>query len=728
MITFDKNNKIFHITNNDISYYIYINNTGYLETLYFGKHLSSLYNIDGIRKANVDNCSTQYYSLKNQKEYTFEDHFRNGIARSEISPHGLNDKRGAPIVIRKNNGSFETNFKYFKHLIYKDIIPLNDMPHAHSNGNAETLEIILKEEKYDIYLHLFITIFNDKNIIVKNFSIENKTNEEYIITRALSMQLDLPTDQYDVHHFRGRWEKERDWITNRLHDGVQEISSNYGRSSHEENPFVFISEVGSNMDNGEVIGFNLIYSGNFLFRIFNDAFKSTHITYGINDEDFEWILGPSETFKTPQAVISYSYSGIETMSHNFHRFIKENLITYKHDNEIKPILFNSWEGCYFNFTTDSIISYINDSKKIGAELFVLDDGWFGERNDDYTSLGDWYINDNKIDLKKVISECHKNGMKFGIWFEAEMVNPISKLYKEHPEYILGEENCNTLSISRHQFHLDFSNPNVVDNIYNQMIKIIDNYKIDYIKWDYNRVVMEHYSRHFESKRQGEIYHRLVLGYYDLINRLTKRYPDIMFEGCASGGGRFDLGTLFYTPQIWCSDENNPIQRTFIQYNTSLGYPLSSIGSHVNANPITPYRTKAMIALFGTYGYEMNPNKLTEDEIYEVNKFAGLYHKYHKEIIEDGTLYHLLSPTHTNYMSMQCVSKDKSKSMLIWINHLKEGDCYRFLKLKGLDENKLYSNTFDGNTYSGKYYMNVGINLSRIWANEFTCQLIILEEY
>jgi alpha-galactosidase len=261
-----------------------------------------------------------------------------------------------------------------------------------------------------------------------------------------------------------------------------------------------------------------------------------------------------------------------------------------------------------------------------------------------------------------------------------------------------------------------------------MIKIIDNYKIDYIKWDYNRVVMEHYSRHFESKRQGEIYHRLVLGYYDLLNRLTKRYPDIMFEGCASGGGRFDLGTLFYTPQIWCSDENNPIQRTFIQYNTSLGYPLSTIGAHVNANPITPYRTKAMIALFGTYGYEMNPNKLTEDEIFEVNKFAGIYHKYHKEIIEDGTLYHLLSPTHTNFMSMQCVSRDKSKSLVIWINHLKEGDCYRFLKLKGLDENKLYTNTFDGNTYSGKYYMNVGINLSRIWANEFTCQLIILEEY
>ena len=725
MIEFKEN--LFHLTNKDISYYIFVNSSGYLETVYFGKHLNNLGNLDGIRYANTDNCSTQYFDTKERKENTYIDHFRNGIARVEISPHGLNDKRGAPIIIRKNNGSFETNFKYYSHTIYKDIKSLNNMPHAHSNGDCETLEIILKEDKYEIYLHLFLSIFSDKNIIIKNFSIENKTNEEYIITRALSMQLDLPTDQYDIHHFRGRWEKERDWITNRIHDGVQEISSNYGRSSHEENPFVFLSEVGSNMDTGEVIGFNLIYSGNFLFRIFNDAYKSTHITYGINDEDFEWILGPSETFDTPQAVISYSYNGIETMSHNFHRFIKENLITYKHDNEIKPILFNSWEGCYFNFTTDSIISYINDSKKIGAELFVLDDGWFGERNDDYTSLGDWYINEIKIDLEKVISECHKNGMKFGIWFEPEMVNPISKLFNEHPDYILGEKNCNTLSISRHQFHLDFSNPDVVDNIYYQMIKVIDNYKIDYIKWDYNRVVMEHYSRHYDSKKQGEIYHRLVLGYYDLINRLTQRYPDIMFEGCASGGGRFDLGTLYYTPQIWCSDENNPIQRTFIQYNTSLGYPLSTIGAHVNANPITPYGTKAMIALFGTYGYEMNPNKLTDQEISEVNKFAGLYHKYHKEIIEDGTLYHLLSPTHTNYMSMQCVSKDKSKSMLIWINHLKEGDCYRFLKLKGLDENKLYTNTLDGNTYSGKYYMNVGLNLSRIWANEFTCKLIILEE-
>lgn len=726
MITFNEKSRVFHLTNKSISYYIYLNKEGYLETLYFGKYLSGLDDFSDIRKTNIDNYSTQYFNVRESRECTYEDEFKSTYARMEYSPNGKIDKRGAPIVIRKENGSYDTNFVYHSHKIYDGIKPLSKMPCA-SSKNVQTLEIVLKEDTQEIYLKYFLSIYDDCDILVKNFVIENKTGREVRILKAMSLQQDLFHCNYKFVHFRGCWMKERDYIINDVHDGVQEVASNYGRSSHEENPFVYLIDNNACDDYGEVIGFNLIYSGNFKFRIFSDYQKYIRILYGINDEDFEWILLDNEEFVTPQAVISYSYQGVDKMTQNFHHFVKNHLIQYKKDKEYKPLLFNSWEGCCMDFNTESMISYIDDSKKIGSELFVLDDGWFGIRNDDTSGLGDWYLNEDKIDLKKVIDHCHKNNMKFGIWFEPEMVNPNSNLYRNNPDCILGEKNLNRLTMHRHQFCLDFSNPSVVDNIYNQMIKIIDNYDIDYIKWDHNRAIYEHFSRYFDSKHQGEIYHRITLGYYDLLSRLTKRYPHIMFEGCASGGGRFDLGTLFYCPQIWASDESDPIQRIFNQYNTSIGYPLSTIASHINNSKMTSYKTKAKVALFGTYGYEMNPNKLSLSEIEEINEVSDIYKKYHNEVIENGDLYHLISPNTTNYICLECVAKDKTKAIVLFMNKLKETDQSRFVRLRGLDEDKYYKNSFNGKVYQGRYYMQIGINFSYVWLEEFTCELIVLEE-
>lgn len=726
MIIYNEKTNIFHLHNKQISYYIYLNEEGYLENIYFGEYLDNIIDPHSIRKANVDNNSTQYYDYKKEKECTFSDCFKSNYALLEISTHGLIDKRGAPIIIRRKNGSNVTDFTYVSHEIYHGIKSLNKMPHAKIDSDCDTIEFLLKNRNEEIYLKYFLTIYNDKDIIIKSFEIINNTCDEIIIERAFSLQLDLNNVDYRLVHFRGRWAKERDYIENKVADGIFEVSSNYGRSSHEENPFVYLIKNDATQDRGEVIGFNLIYSGNFKFRLFNDYYHNLHVTYGINDEDFFWNLKPNDSFTTPQAVISYSFQGVDKMSQNFHAFIKENLITYKKDCEYKPILFNSWEGCYFDFDTNSIISYIDDSKKIGAELFVLDDGWFGRRDNDYDGLGDWWINNKKIDLKKVIDHCHHNKMIFGIWFEPEMVNPTSDLFRNHPEYILGEPKTN-LTIARHQFHLDFSNEEVVDNIFNQMIKILDEYPIDYIKWDYNRVVYEAYSKHYPCSHQGEIYHRLVLGYYSLISRIRSRYPNIMIEGCASGGGRFDMGTLFYCPQIWCSDESDPIQRMFIQYNTSLGYPLSTIGSHVNANKITPYITKAYLALFGTYGYEMNPNLLLDDEIKELSYVADIYKKYHQSVIENGVLYHLSSPTNSNFICLESVSKDQSQILVLLMNLLKEGDRYRFIKLRGLKKDSLYRNNYDNQVYSGDYYMKVGLNFSREWFDEFRSLLIIINE-
>ena len=725
MITFNEKTRIFHLTNKSISYYIYLNQEQRLEKLYFGPYLSEISNADAIRKANVDNNSTQFYDDKDHQEKTFLDQFKSNYALLELSSHGVIDKRGAPIIIRYKDGSRITEFLYVEHRINQGILPLKDMPHALDHDDAETLEILLKERNHEVYVKYFLTIYKDKDILVKNFEIINHEKEEVQIERAFSMQLDLPCMDYRLVHFSGRWAKERDYKVNDIVDGVQEVTSNYGRSSHEENPFVYLMEKNATMNHGEVIGFNMIYSGNFKWRSFTDYFHNLHITYGMNDEDFLWILKSNESFVTPQCVISYSSNGVDKMSQNFHAFIKVNLITYPYEKDYKPILFNSWEGCYFDFTTDSIVSYIDDAKKIGSELFVLDDGWFGRRDNDYDGLGDWYVNEKKVDLHRVIEHCHKQNMKFGIWFEPEMVNPLSDYYQNNPHCILKEDN-NPLTIARHQFHLDFSNPKVVDDIYEQMIKILDTYEIDYIKWDYNRVVYETYSYAYGKERQGEIYHRLVLGYYSLLSRLIKRYPHIMFEGCASGGGRFDLGTLYYCPQIWCSDESDPIQRMFIQYNTSLGYPLSTMGAHANANPIASYQTKAQIALFGTYGYEMNPNRLSEKEMEELSEVAKIYKEYHQSVIENGTLYHISSPNETNFLGLQSVSQDQKSSLFLFMNLLKEGDCYRFVRLQGLDPEAYYWNSYDQQIFKGEYYLKVGINFSRDWFDEFRCLLIELK--
>ena len=357
---------------------------------------------------------------------------------------------------------------------------------------------------------------------------------------------------------------------------------------------------------------------------------------------------------------------------------------------------------------------------------MLDDGWFGARNTDCAGLGDWTVNKEKIDLHRVMAHCRDRGLRFGIWFEPEMINPDSDLFRAHPEYALGWGDPE-LSLARHQLHLDFANDDVVGNLYAQMKAFLDEYPVDYIKWDYNRIVSEHISQALPPERQGEVYHRLVLGYYALLGRLTSEYPHIMFEGCASGGGRFDLGTLYYCPQIWCSDESDPAQRIDIQFNTSLGYPLSCIGSHVNNSKVAPYATKAALALFGTYGYEMNPNRLTPEEIADLARTAEIYKQYHRAVISDGTLYHLRAPYEGNDMCMQCVSQDKSASLVLFMNKLKEPEQSRFLRLKGLDAKRRYRNTLDQSVHTGEYYMRVGLNLSFSWFDEFSHRLIVITE-
>lgn len=725
MILFDSEKRVFHLCNDEISYYIYINELNIPETLYFGERLNEIEHIRALTKKGKG--KEFYFNCQLGQENLSQTEFRGENARCELSSHGYKDKRGTPILIEY--GLTPTDFRYVSHEIYEGVAPLQTLPSADrckDIQNTDTLVLRLKERYTEIYVNLSISIYRDKNIILKNFVIENQGDKKIRLTRAMSMQLDLPRADYVLHQFSGRWYQERYEEKVELSSGVHEVFSNVGRSSHHMNPFVFLADKNADFEHGEVIGFNLIYSGNFKFRTHVNYYKNTHITYGINEEDFAWVLAPGETFETPQAVISYSNAGIDKMSQNFHRFIKENVITYKKDREYKPILFNSWEGCFFDFNTESILSYIQDAKKIGTELFVLDDGWFGARNNDSSALGDWTVNESKLDLQRVIEGCHEQAMKFGIWFEPEMISVDSNLFRTHPEYVLGP-NDKDLTLQRHQLVLDFTNPEVVNHIFEQMSMILDQYEIDYIKWDHNRDIAEHISRALPEECQGEVYHRMILGYYDLLGKIRNRYPDIMIEGCASGGGRFDMGTLCYCPQIWTSDDNDPTSRMNIQYTTSLGYPLSTMGAHVNDFKIGTYKAKSELAFWGTYGYEMNPNKLTEEEIRTLDKTAQAYKKYHADVIENGILYHISSPFDSRYLCMQSVSEDKTKSAFLFMTKAKILEENRFFRLRGLLKEAKYRSSYDDLIYTGEYLMKIGLNLSELFVDAYTTELIFLEK-
>ena len=720
MINFNSEKRAFHLKNDYISYIFFINSKNILQHVYFGKKIND-FDFESYLDLGFEWPKT--YLDSNLVEHTYEDNYYNDRSLMEIGQHGAHDKRPAPIIIKDLFGNTKTNFIYVSHRIYKGKPTLKDLPSTHANEDeAETLEIILNDEVKDAQITLSYTIFKNLAVIARNTTVKNVGKEDILLSRAYSLQLDIPEREYQAIYFHGEWCTERFLKKVDLPFGKFEISSNNGRSGHEHNPFMILARKNTTESTGEAIGFSFVYSGNFTIETNVDKFNCTRVSVGINDEDFEFRLKENDEFVVPEGILVYSNSGFNTLSHNMHDLVRDNLITYKNAKIKRPVLFNSWEGCYLDFNTQVILDYIDNAKEIGSELFVLDDGWFSnDRNTDDNGLGDWFVNEKKVNLGKIVKKCKDNDIKFGIWFEPEMINSNSELYRNHPNFALGNPNIER-TLSRHQMVVDTSNDEAIDVIYNQMIKVIDNYDIDYIKWDHNRCIAEIQG----ASAYQETYHKIVLGYYKLIRRLQERYPHILFEGCASGGGRFDLGALYFTPQIWTSDETDPIQRIFIQYGTSFAYPLSTMGSHVSKSKMTDYTAKSHIALFGTYGYEMNPCLLNEEERKQILEVTDVYHKYHNEVIQNGDLYRLISPFETNAMAMMSVSKDKTKAIVLYAHLLKERNSYRYLKLQGLDANKKYKNNFDNKVYSGEYYMELGINLTR-WLDEFKTFLIILDE-
>ena len=540
----------------------------------------------------------------------------------------------------------------------------------------------------------------------------------------MSLNLDLPDKDYVWMQLSGAWSRER-YVKNRiLEQGITAIDSMRGNSSHEHNPFMVLKRPNAGETSGEVIGFSLIYSGNFRMQAEVDTHDVTRITVGINPDRFDWKLEPGEEFQTPEAVMVYSDQGLNKMSQTFHRLYAKRLARGYWRDRPRPILNNNWEATYFNFTEDRLVQIASKAKECGVELFVLDDGWFGQRNDDHAGLGDWVANPERLPngIKGLSERIEAMGIKFGLWFEPEMTNKDSDLYRAHPDWILHTPGRNT-SHGRYQYVLDFSRKEVVEYIYEMMAKILSEAKVSYIKWDMNRSITECYSVALPADRQGEVFHRYILGVYDLYERLTSEFPEVLFESCSSGGGRFDPGMLYYAPQGWTSDDSDAIERLKIQYGTSLCYPISSMGSHVSVIPNhqvfrkTPLHTRANVAYFGTFGYELDLNSLKEEEIAEVKEQIIFMKKYRK-LLQFGDFYRLKSPFEGNETIWMVVSEDKKTAIVGYYRTLNGvNQAYSRIKLQGLDPDMLYENILNKTENYGDELMNFGLITTDVTAGE-----------
>lgn len=712
-IKFNEKAREFHLYNNNISYIIrVIDGIDQLENVYYGKKLIHRYSFEHIMERELRPSCNIF-----EKNYTSSlEHIK-----QEYPSYGTTDFRYPAHTIVGKNGSRISNYKYKGYEIYDGKKKLKGLPatYVEEKSEAQTLEITLFDEILNSKLILSYTIYNDFDVICRNAKITNEGDETFFLDNAMSFSIDLPDCDFEMIHTSGAWARECHIKKRKLTEGIQAIHSLRGASSHIHNPFIILKRPDANENVGEVYGFSLVYSGNFLGQIEVDSYGISRVMMGINPYEFRWKLNSKEEFQTPECVMVYTDKGLNYMSQTYHKLYRTRLARGKWRDKERPILINNWEATYFDFNEEKILSIIKTAKDLGIELFVLDDGWFGKRNDDTSSLGDWFENKEKLPngIAGLSSKVTEMGLKFGLWFEPEMICKDTNLFKQHLEWVIQTPYRN-MSHGRNQFILDFSKDEVVEYIFGLMDNILGNSKISYIKWDMNRYITEPYSSALEEDKQGELFHRYILGVYKLAEKIIEKYPDILIESCAGGGARFDPGMLYYAPQAWASDDTDSIERLKIQYGASLIYPLSSIGSHVSAVPnhqvgrITPLETRANVAYFGTFGYELDVNNISNEEKNIVKEQIDFFKK-NKSLIQKGNFYRIMNPFEGNETSWMVVAEDKSKAIVGYYQVLsKPNDGYKRIKLKGLDPGKLYSIEGREESYYGDELMNVGILLSK----------------
>lgn len=710
-ILFLEESKEFCLYNKEISYIFQVLKNGQLGQLYYGKHLHnrSYAHLLEFGRRDMANCSFEgdsAFSLEHIKQ--------------EYPSYGSGDVRYPAYEILQKNGSRVTKFRYASHRIYPGKPKLKGLPatYVEDDREAATLEITLEDSLIQTKLILSYTIYEDWPVITRNARFECELEEGIVLTNVQSLCLDLPDSDYDMLDLTGAWGRERNVKVHPLHHGIQGVSSMRGHSSHQFNPFLALKRRNADEQSGEVIGASFVYSGNFQAQIEVDTCETARILLGIHPNGFAWRLKKGESFQSPEAVLVYSDRGLNYMSQIFHRLYRTRLARGEWRDKERPVLVNNWEATYMKFNEEKLLSIAETAKKLGIELFVLDDGWFGKRNDDTTSLGDWYPNLEKLPngitgLAKKITDL---GLKFGLWFEPEMISKDSCLYRIHPDWMLGTPN-RSICHSRNQYVLDFTRQEVIKYIGDVMEDILEKAPVSYVKWDMNRGLSDVYSVGNDAGYQSEIQHRYILGVYQLYERLTTRFPHVLFESCASGGARFDPGMLYYAPQCWTSDDTDAVERLKIQYGTSMVYPLNCMGSHVSAVPNhqtmrnTSLKTRADVAYFGTFGYELDLNKLTAEEQEEI-KTQVAFMKRFRSLINEGDFYRLLSPFEGTETAWMVVSPDQKKALAGYYREKQPVNIgYRRLKLSGLGENIGYRISDRSTTHYGDELMQTGLTIS-----------------
>jgi alpha-galactosidase len=714
-IIYHEQSKEFHIYNNEISYIIEVMEDNQLGNLYYGKKVRDRESFSHLHEEQRRSLAASHCPAPSKLclQYT----------KQEYPSYGTGDFRYPAFEIRQENGSRICNFEYASYTIYPGKKKIEPLPatYVEEDTEAVSLEIELYDSLIKTRLKLTYTIYEKDPIITRNAKFINEGKEEIYLTNAMSASIDLPDMDYEMIQLSGAWARERHVKNRKLEYGIQSVYSMRGASSTEHNPFIALKRPETTEQTGEVYGFSLVYSGSFLAQVEVCTHDMTRVMMGIHTNNFEWYMKNGDCFQTPELVMVYSDQGLNKMSQTYHKLYRTRLAKGVWRDRVRPVLLNNWEATYMNFNEESILKIASKAKNVGVELFVLDDGWFGTRNDDLQGLGDWYANMEKLPngISGLSEKIIDMGMKFGLWIEPEMTNKNSDLYRAHPDWIISTPG-RFESLSRTQHILDYSRNEVVDYIYCMISKIIRESKISYIKWDMNRYITECYSKTAAAKEQGMVMHKYILGVYDLYTRLTKEFPEVLFESCSSGGGRFDPGMLYFTPQVWCSDDTDANERLKIQYGTSYVYPISSIGAHISEVPNhqlgrnTPLQTRGNVAFFGAFGYELDLNKLSEEEI-ETVKEQICYFKNNRSLLQYGTFYRLRSPFEGNDTAWIVVSEDKSQAIAAYYQCLnKVNASWLRFKVTGLDSDTLYEISSFGRTMKayGDELMNIGLVINR----------------
>jgi alpha-galactosidase len=708
-VKYQEDSNIFTLETKNSSYQMKIDKFGFLIHLYYGAKIQGT--AEHVLTYYDRGFSGNPYDVKDDRTYSLD------VLPQEYPTYGVGDYRSSALIIRNSNGSEACDLRYVRHEIIKGKYGLSGLPAVFAGGDeAETLKLIMEDRVSGVQVVLYYGVLENEDIITRSVQILNTGENEIVIEKAASACLDFIYGDYDLISFSGRHCMERNYERRPILHSNNVIGSRRGTSSHQHNPGVIIADKNTTDYFGECYGMLFVYSGNFAMEAEKDQYEQTRVLIGLQRELLHYPLAKNESFIVPETILSYSNKGVSELSANYHKCIRKHICRGKYANQPRPVLINSWEAAYFDFTGETIINLAEEAAELGIDLVVMDDGWFGKRDDDNSGLGDWVVNEKKLGmtLAELVKEVNKKGVKFGIWIEPEMVSEDSDLYRAHPDWALQIPDRNPVR-SRNQLVLDFSREDVRNHVFQQICDVFDNVNIEYVKWDMNRSITDFYSA---RNVQGKVAYDYVLGVYDFMEKLLKRYPDILLEGCSGGGGRFDAGMLYYSPQIWCSDNSDAVDRLRIQYGTSFFYPPSTVGSHVSAVPNhqtgrnTSLNTRAVVAMAGIFGYELSLGKLSQNEKNEIKKQIVKYKKY-SELILNGNYYRLSNPFDGDFGAWEFVSPDAKRVLVSAVMLEIHGNMtVSHVKLKGLKPDYLYKEEKSGKAYYGSVLMNVGLPLPR----------------